>query len=176
MGKLVTNYQNFSYFDQFKEMELDLSKFLERFSKDEYELKFSNLQPVKTTVKNIFEQYRILDRYKTDASSFTKYSIQNNEFLEYISYKFYDTVDFWWIIAAFNNIKNPFYDMPLSEEQLIEYAKILEDREGKYPKNVYHKLLSEDNELKRQIMIPRKEFIADIIWNYREAILRDMRL
>jgi len=176
MSELRINYQNFSYFDQFKEMELDLSRFLETFSKEEYELKFSNLQPVKVNIKNIFEQYRILDRYKIDGSSFTRYSIQNNEFLEYISYKFYDTVDFWWIIAAFNDIRNPFFDMPLSEDQIIQYAETLEDREGKYPKDIYYKLLSEDNETKRQILVPRKRFIADIIWNYREAMLKDSNL
>ena len=173
MGKLEVNYQNFSYFDQFKDMELDLSKFLANFSKDDYELKFSNLQPVKTTVKNIFEQYRILDRYKIDASSFLQYDIQDNEHIEMISYKFYDTIDFWWIIVAFNDIKNPFFDMPLSDEQLVEYAKILAEREGKYPYPIYYKLLAETNENKRKILIPRKQFIADIVWNYREAILRD---
>lgn len=166
-------YEHFSYFDQFKDMELDLSKFLERFSKDEYELKFSNLQPVKTTVKNIFEQFQILDRYKTDASSFLKYKIQDNERIEMMSYKFYDTIDFWWVITAFNNIKNPFFDLPLSEEQVVEYSKILTEREGKYPQATYYKLLAENNETKREILIPRKMFISDIIWNYREAILKD---
>jgi hypothetical protein len=167
------NYQHFDYFDQFKEMEIDLSKFLTNFSKKDYTLKFSNLQPVTVKIKNLFEQYRILERYKRDASAFFEYSIQDNELIENISYKFYDSVTYWWIIAVFNNIKNPFYDLPLSEQQLIDYSEILADREGKYPKHIYYKLLFEANEKRRKINIPKKENIADVIWEFRQAIIKD---
>ena len=173
MGRYQANYQHFDYFDQFKEMEIDLSKFLENFSKEDYQLKFSNLQPVKTTIKNLFEQYKILDRYKRDSSSFYEYDIQDNELVENISYKFYDNITYWWIIAVFNDIKNPFYDLPLSEQQIIDYSEILELREGKYPKNIYYKLIFETNEERRKINIPKKEFIADIIWEFRQAIIKD---
>jgi len=167
------SYQNFSYFDQFKDIEIDLSRYLKNFSTDEYQLKFSNLQPVKVTVKNLFEQYRILDRYKRDASSFIKYTIKDNERVENISYKFYDTPDFWWIILVFNNIKNPFYEMPLAEDQLIQFSRILSIREGKYPQNVYYKLINETNEHRRNIIIPRTAILSDVIWEFREAILQE---
>ena len=169
----MSNSTHFSYFDQFKEMEIDLSKFLLNFSDKDYELKFSNLQPVKVTVKNLFEQYAVLDRYKRDGASFFLYNIEDNERLENISYKFYNTVDYWWIIAVFNNIKNPFFDTVLSEEQIITFSKILEEREGKYPQSVYYKLLNETNEERRQINIPKEVVIADIIWQFREEILRN---
>lgn len=168
----VSNYQNFSYFDQFKEMEIDLSKFLKNFTDKKYEFKFSNLQPVKVTIKNLFEQYRVLDRYKRDAASFITYNVQDNQLIEQISYKFYNTIDYWWVIAVFNDIKNPFYDMPLSEDQLVDFSKTLTTREGKYPQNVYYKLMFEANEERRKINIPKEGYIADMIWEFREAILR----
>ncbi len=173
MAKYKVNHQHFDYFDQFKEMEIDLSKFLEKFSSDKYKLKFSNLQPVTVSIKNLFEQYKILDRYKRDSSSFNEYNIQDNELIENISYKFYDTISYWWIVAVFNDIRNPFYDLPLSEQQLIDYSEILEEREGKYPKDIYYKLLFEANEERRQINVPKTEFIADIIWEFRQAIIKD---
>lgn len=172
MLDLKNKATRFSYFDQFKEMEIDLSKFLQNFSDDKYELKFSNLQPVKVKVKNLFEQHRILDRYKRDGASFFNYNIENNELIENISNKFYGTIDYWWIIVLFNDIKNPFYELPLSEDQVISFSEILQDREGKYPKDVYYKLISETNELRRKINIPKETVIADIIWRFREAILR----
>jgi len=173
MAKYESNYQDFDYFDQFKEMEIDLSKFLTNFSNKDYDLKFSNLQPVKVKIKNLFEQYKILDRYKRDSSSFYEYDIQDNELVENIAHKFYDSVTYWWIITVFNDIKNPFYDLPLSEQQLIDYSEILTEREGKYDKHIYYKLLFEANEKRRKINIPKKEFIADIVWQFRQAIIKD---
>jgi len=164
---------HFSYFDQLKEMEIDLSKFLKNFSDDKYELKFSNLQPVKVKIKNLFEQHRILERYKRDGASFFKYNIGTDERIENISQKFYKTIDYWWIIAIFNDIRNPFFDMPMTEEQVVDFAGILEEREGKYPKNVYYKLVAEANELRREIYIPKETIIADVVWQFREAILKD---
>lgn len=173
MSQFVKSYKNFNYFDQFKDLEIDLTDYLLRFSDKSFQLKFSNLQPVKTTVKNLFEQYRVLEKYKRDAASFIRYKIQDKERLDNISYKFYNTVDFWWIIAIFNDIKNPFFELPLTDEQLITLSKRLANEEGKYPEGVYYELLFEENENKRQINIPKKSFIADIVWAFREAITED---
>jgi len=166
-------YTNFNYFDQFKDLEIDLSKFLLNFSNEKYTLKLSNLQPVKTLVKNLFEQYKILETYKRDAASFNTYNVQDNERIENISYKFYNSVDWWWIIALFNDIKNPFFDLPLSEAQLIDLSIRLFEEESKYPQKVYYNLLFEANEKRRKINIPKRAFIADIVWKYREAIIKD---
>jgi len=166
---------HFDYSEQFKDLKIDLSSFLKRFSTENYKLKFSNLQPVKVNVKNLFEQYKILDAYKRDFSTFTTYKIQPNELLENISFKFYDAIEYWWLIALFNNIRNPFFDMPLTEEQIIEYSKELETAEGKYPQNVYYKLIEFENEKRREIHIPKKEAIADIVWDYRQAIMKEQQ-
>lgn len=169
-------YSNLDYFDNFFEQEINLSKYLTRFSNEEYELKFSNLQPVKVTIKNLFEQSKIVQDYKTQVTTFTKYRIQDKEKLEDISYNLYETVDFWWIIAIFNGIKNPFYDLPLSEEQIVVLASTLAEREGKYPEAVYYKLIAADNEERREILAPKKEHIPNIVWSFRQDRLERIKI
>jgi hypothetical protein len=154
-------------------MTIDLSEYLVNYSTDDFKLKFSNLQPVVVSVKNLFEQYKVLDTYKRDAASFIQYRTQDNERIENISQKFYNTPDFWWIVCVFNNIRNPFFDLPLSEVQILELSDRLANEEGKYPKPVYYKLVFDANETKRAINIPKESFIADIVWDYREAMIRD---
>lgn len=173
MSAVPKGYKTFSYFDQFKDMEIDLTDYLAKASTEKFDYKLSNIQPVVVKVKNLFEQFRILDTYKRDIASFNRYDVKDNEKLEDISQRFYETRDFWWIITVFNDIRNPFLDLPLSEDQLVELAGVLTDQEKKYPKSVYYKLLFEANEKKRQILVPKKAYIADIIWSYRQAIYNE---
>lgn len=39
--------------------------------------------------------------------------------LPLISYKFYETVELWWVIAQYNNIVNPLADVPVGLELRI---------------------------------------------------------
>jgi len=165
-------YTNFNYFDQFKDMEIDLTEYLLSASTPEYQLKFSNLQPVVVKVKNLFEQFQVIDTYKRDAATFIKYKVQDNERIENISEKFYETPDFWWILCVFNNIRNPFYDLPLSENQIIELARRLGTEEKKYPESVYYKLIFGANEEKREINVPKAALIGSVVWDFRKEMMK----
>lgn len=167
------SYSNFNYFDQFKDMEIDLTEYLIEASTPEYQLKFSNLQPVVVTVKNLFEQFQVIDTYKRDAATFIKYSVQDNERIENVSEKFYSSPDFWWILCIFNEIRNPFYDLPLSENQIIQLAKRLGDEERKYPEKVYYKLIFNKNEDRREINIPKPSLIGSVVWDFRKAMMKE---
>ena len=164
-------YSNFNYFDQFKDMEIDLTDYLIRHSSPEYQLKFSNLQPVVVTVKNLFEQFKVIETYKRDAATFIKYRAQDNERIENISQKFYSTPDFWWILCIFNDIRNPFYDLPLSENQIIELARRLGDEERKYPEKVYYNLIFNENENRRELNVPKAGLVGSVVWDFRKAMM-----
>ena len=170
---MARTYTNFNYFDQFKDMEIDLTEYLIKASEPEYQLKFSNLQPVVVSVKNLFEQFQVIDTYKRDAATFTKYGVQDNERIENVSEKFYATPDFWWILCIFNDIRNPFYDLPLSENQIIQLAKRLGDEERKYPEKVYYKLIFNKNEDRREINIPKAALMGSVIWDFRKAMMKE---
>ena len=165
---------NFTYFDQFQDVQIDLTAYLDKLSKNAsspYKYSLSNKQPAVTTVKNLFTKYDIVIDYKKNIEVILAYNIKENETLEQVSYKVYETIDYWWIVAIFNDITNPFTDWPLNQEQLNNAANLLYENEGKYPRNVYYNLLFERNEQKRRIILPREYVIGDIIWAYREKVL-----
>lgn len=49
---------------------------------------------------------------------FQKYQVSSGEIPESISYKLYNTTDYFWTILVINNIVNPFTDWPMSDSQV----------------------------------------------------------
>lgn len=62
---------------------------------DEYKNKFYNL--LRTI--NIFPA--------NNSSAEDEYLVENGDTWVYISYKFYKTMDLWWFVCEYNQIKNP---------------------------------------------------------------------
>ena len=68
------------------------------------------------TVKNDGDIYRFLASRTlyvtgTDAmipSLYNEYEVKEGDQWTLISYQFYGTVDLWWLICKFNDVKNPF--------------------------------------------------------------------
>ena len=48
-----------------------------------------------------------------DSTLYSEYKVQNGDHWTLISYKFYDTIDLWWLICKFNEINNP-YEIPVA--------------------------------------------------------------
>lgn len=160
----------FDYFDQFPLIELDYNPYLESVkSMTGVDYKFTNIQPIKTTSANIFEKIELIIDFKKDILNFDPYTISENERIENVSYNKYSSVDYWWVIAIFNNIKNICTDWPLSNEQLIIIAEELYNTEAKYSKATYYDLLFERNEKKRNILLPKPLTINPITAKFRAA-------
>jgi len=159
------SYQNYSFFDQFPETEIDLTQFIKRFS-TETPYDFSNIQPVKTTLKNLFELTEVVDSFRRNVATFERYNIVDGERIENVSFKKYGTVDWWWIIALFNEIKNPFTQWPMNENQIVELVDRLVESENKYSRDAYYQMVFERNEERRSITIPLQQYIPEIVWLY----------
>ena len=160
----------FHYFDQFLDVEVDLKPYQNYMLKFDKKFQFSNWQPLKTKLKNLFYQHQIINNYARNKTFFIRYQVKDYETMEYVAYKFYEDVEFWWVIAVFNNIKNPFNDWILTNEQLQMIALWLTEKEGKYPYEVYYKLLFERNEEKRNIIILRPEELNNLVWEFIQKI------
>lgn len=164
-------YQNFSYFDQFRDVQVDLTDYLKRFDVvPGHPFTFSNMQPVVATLKNLFELFEIVEDFRNNVITFQRYSVAEGEKVEDVSYKNYDTTDHWWIILLFNDIKNPFMQWPKTEEQLSELADLMFVEEGIFSRDTYYSILFEENEKKRGIVVPKPSYITDIIWEYRQQL------
>jgi hypothetical protein len=66
---------------------------------------------------NIFKSYTLSDIIKN--TYFDSYEVENEDWWDNISYKFYGTPYLWWTIALTNHIVNPFEELNVGEQILI---------------------------------------------------------
>ena len=59
---------------------------------------------------NIFKTF-IVDQTKENKYMFEIYNVDNNDWFDNISAKYYGTPYLWWLIALMNNITNPFEEL-----------------------------------------------------------------
>lgn len=161
---------SFHYFDQFTPVTFNLNKYLDNVKEiSGIDYTFTNIQPINATLANLFEKVELIVDYKKSVLDFTPYVINDNERIENVAYTMYGDIDYWWLIALFNNIKNMFIDWPMNQEQLSLLSEELFIKEAKYSKSVYYDLLFERNETKRNILIPKYTSIENIVSKFRTA-------
>lgn len=85
-------------------------------------------------IKNIFKKFVINEKYLGLTYIFKEHSITDGETPETLSYNYYGDKKYFWIILLSNNIQDYFYDWPLKDTELRNYAeryvqKILDDIE-----------------------------------------------
>ena len=164
----ITNY---TYFDQFSDIEVDLTPYLQNInSKSDVDYSFTNLQSVKTTLKNLFERVELISDFKKNILYFDSYQIQDGERPEDVSFKKYNTTDNWWILCIFNDIKNLWMDWPMTNEQLQSMANKLSTTKNLYSEKAYHDLLSERNENLRNILVVKSFYLNDFTTAFRNAV------
>ena len=168
---MAQQFKNFNYIDQLQDTVINLDKYLTTFSDANYSLEFQNIQPVKATLRNLFEKLTLVDQFKAKGAKFRTYQIKDGELPEDVALRFYNTKDFWWIITLWNELKNPLTDWPLTEEQLIFLADTLSSVEDKYPRDSYYNFLFAQNEDLRLIEILDSGQLYAFISQLKSAII-----
>lgn len=158
-------YKTFSYLDQFPDIEIDLTRYIEKFDED-----FSNIQPVKTSYKNLFEQFHLIEDFLNRGATFEAFEIKEGQTVESVSAEKYGTIDLWWVVLLFNNIKNPFTEWVLKESQLVYLSDLLHEKENKFSKQGYYDILFNSNEQRRVINILKKEQVYELIDQFISTI------
>lgn len=113
------------------------------------------------TMTDLFKRIKVIDDYKLDTQYYNTYWIQDGETPELLSYKFYGTTDYWWTILLFNDIYDPFFDWPLSDESIRTLTLKLISDDSEYTEK-YDELVAE-NDAKKEIKILKKGAILKII-------------
>ena len=118
-------------------------------------------------MKNIF--YVI--KFDVSDSAIEYYTINGVKRLDQISFELYGSTDYWWLIASINNIQDIIFDLPLSEDYIIESSKrkakkyyddiSTGDGLSKYLE-IYDKYI-EENDNKRSIKVISPSVLPDII-------------
>ena len=65
-------------------------------------------------ITDILRRFKVRNRIQEDAVMFDKYEVQDGEKPEDVSMRFYGTRYHHWVILSMNNIKDRFYEWPLS--------------------------------------------------------------
>jgi len=73
-------------------------------------------------VTNILKRVKVRDGIKNDVSLFDSYQVVAGQSPEIVSHNLYGTVDYYWTILLMNNIRDRFYEWPLSEQQFEEFV------------------------------------------------------
>jgi hypothetical protein len=87
----------------------------------------------KQVVVDIFKRVIISKEYLENSLYFEEYEVLHGETPEEVSFRFYGTSNLNWAILMFNNILDPRFEWPVSEESLY---KIVEEKYGG-PQNVF---------------------------------------
>ncbi len=88
----------------------------------------------KTRFVNIFRSYSISSDIQSNSALFEYYQVEQDEFLDDISARFYGTPTLWWIVSDFNEIPNPF--------EALEEGQTLKILRGDYLYTVFDNLES----------------------------------
>lgn len=104
--------------------------FFSEFPKTSYTLDDYKSRQV---VVDIFRRVILAKEYLENSLYYEEYEVLHGETPEEVSYRFYGTTDLSWAVLMVNNIVDPRFEWPISEESLY---KIVEDKYGG-PQNVF---------------------------------------
>lgn len=89
-----------------------MSKYFTHFQKIEYGGK---------EIRNITNRSRIREDLLSDPYIYLPYTIADGEKPETVAELYYGSVDDTWLVLLANNMTDPYYDWPLSDEEFDQY-------------------------------------------------------
>lgn len=82
-------------------------------------------------IKNFLKRYNFLATAKNNASSWSYWTIRDQDTPEVIARKVYGSSHLYWLVLALNDISNPLYDWPLDGVELNDFIikkyQVIED-------------------------------------------------
>lgn len=79
------------------------------------------------TSYNIFSKYKLMDKYKKNSIFYQEYIIAEDDRWDIIANKFYGSTNLWWIIALYNDVKDPFQYLQKGNKLKIIQPQYLSD-------------------------------------------------
>ena len=74
------------------------------------------------TIVDFFRRVNVTENYTKNISVLIPYTVEDGETPEMVSYKFYGTPFYHWVLLMINNITNPYEQWPIAQDELL--AKI----------------------------------------------------
>ena len=92
--------------------------FFSKFPKLIYDIKGDKNRKV---VTDVLRRVKVRSKLAKVANLFDKYDVPDGETPEQVSEAVYGSQDYWWVLLLMNNIKDRYYDWPLSTRQFQTY-------------------------------------------------------
>lgn len=116
-------------------------------------------------VTDIFKKFIYIDNFKNDIKFYLEYYIKEGDTPEMVAYRFYGSTDWWWVICTYNEIMDPFYDWPLTYDEIESLTKKIVIDWLSNP-SVYNEKLTSlltENETKKKIKILKPEYLPQLV-------------
>jgi len=98
-------------------------KYFQNFPNIQYALSVNKAgKPNYINIKDYFHLLAVRDDIFREDTLYTKYTIQDGERPDMISYKFYDDEQYYWILLQINEIVDYYTQWPLSEVELEQFV------------------------------------------------------
>ena len=72
-------------------------------------------------VTDLLRRVKVRDGIKNNISLFDKYNVADGQTPEQVSEAVYGSQGYWWVLLLMNNVKDRYYDWPLSVRQFQTY-------------------------------------------------------
>ena len=142
------------------------------FPKIQYDLKKNNLPLLLT---NVTARYKIRDKLKDRVAIYYDYVVQDSDRPDLIAFKYYNDETLDWLIYLVNDIIDPYYDWPLTQDSFNKYMTTLYGSVANAKATVYEyrKLLNKQSVLFDGTIIPERYVVVDK--NIYDGTATDMR-
>jgi len=72
-------------------------------------------------ITNLTSRFKVVDTVLENLKIFYAYTVLDGETPEIVSYKFYSTMEYHWIILMFNKYLDPYFDWPMNDHVFNKY-------------------------------------------------------
>jgi hypothetical protein len=139
-------------------------------------------------VTDITKRVALSEAIKENFSVYDEYDIKDGETPEIVSYRFYNTTDYHWVVLMLNNIIDPRFEWVMSQDNLMRYcqtkyanlydihhyvsgAGLIVDSDFPGATSVSNYQYEEDiNESRRRIKMLKPEYISSIAAEFDRLI------
>lgn len=73
------------------------------------------------SVRNLLAKAQLTPETKRSTTIFYPYTMRGEDRADVLSYKYYDNADYTWLIWMANEVIDPYYDLPLSEDDFQSF-------------------------------------------------------
>ena len=150
-----------------------MSNYFSFFPKIQHDLKDT---AKKTELTNILRRFKVKTKVKNLVGTYYDYTMHEGDRMDSIAQRYYGDSNLAWVILHFNDIVDPYYDLPLFGKQFSDY---ITEKYGSVTiaratiKN-YFRILQQEQLLIDGTRIPKEQIVVDLkTYNTLSASNRD---